>query len=104
MDADVKNDELGFSFKLPETPTVMQVLRYDSRRFETAGDMPAFVVLWECAKTVMSGWQCDLLPDIKIDLDKLEHSEHAPLQVRIIEAVGVAVSAWRGALDSVPKN
>lgn len=101
---EVVNGELGFSFKLPAAPTVMQVLRYDSRRFETGGDAPAFVVLWECAKTVISDWQCELLPDMKVDLDTLPHSENLARQARIIEVVGIAVSGWRNGLDSVPKN
>lgn len=99
----VQNEELGFSFKLPEAATVLQILRYDSRRLE-AGDAPAFIVLWECAKTVMSDWQCARLPNMNVNLETLDNAPDAALQVRIIEAVGITVSAWRRGLDTVSKN
>ena len=89
----------GCKFTLPDKPSVFQVLEFDSKRLELEG-LPALVTLWEMAKVVISGWECEAMPDFRADLTQVEDARAA----RIIQWAAVAVSAWRRELDKVPKN
>lgn len=97
--AEFENQLYGARFTLPDHPTVLQVLAYDSARLDNAG-APAFLLLWEMAKPLISGWECQLWPDLNADLRKASDLQI----VRLVEWAGVTVSAWRRGLDSVPKN
>lgn len=97
------NEQYGLRFTLPDRPTVLELATYDSRRIELAGQ-PAFVVLWECAKTLIREWSCPDFPDCKVDLAKIDDPERAPKIARILESVGTTASTWRRSLDEVPKN
>lgn len=97
--AELKNDKLGWRFELPDNPDVLTVLRYDSRLMELRGQ-PLFIVSWEAAKTVIVGWKCELLPDIKTPLSELRGNKAA----QIVEGVGILVAHWRATLDATPKN
>ena len=52
------NKRLGARFSLPDAPTLIQLLTYDSRRIELM-NQPAFLVLWECAQTLIVEWECE---------------------------------------------
>ena len=97
-----RHPELDASFTLPDRPTVIQVLTYDSRRVEMDGK-PGFIILWECAKTVITDWQAAALPDMRASLDTVAEAD-APAVARIVEWAGIIVSTWRRALDATPKN
>ena len=94
-----ENADFGLKFTTPDRLNVRQALAYDSKRLEMGGQ-PAFVVLWECARLLIDSWECERMPDRDVDLETLED----PALARLIEFVGVAVSAWRRSLDAVPKN
>ena len=99
-------------FSLPEDPTALQLLTYDSLMFQKSDDIPAFVLLWECARPLIQNWECKIIPDLGEDflgLVKLPKKPKADLSnpttiSRIVEYVGSAVSAWRRELDTVSKN
>jgi hypothetical protein len=94
-----KNELHGARLVVPDRPSVYQVLTYDSARVENIVQ-PAFLILWEMAKVIISEWECALWPDLKGDLRKADDLQ----VVKIIEWAGTAVSAWRRGLDEVPKN
>lgn len=128
--SEVHFDHLGVSYHLPDEPTVLEVLAYDSKHMELqAAGQPALVALWDAAKTVITGWQCDTAPWIGASFADLGLTEaevkiaprspeeaaereaarararaNAPRIARIIELVGLHVSGWRRALEEVPKN
>lgn len=88
-----------WSLEVPDNPTVIQIVRYDSALM-SARDDPAFLALWNAAKTVITKWECAVMPDITVNLNTLTGLDTA----LVVEGVGVSVSAWRRALDTVPKN
>ena len=95
------NKRLGARFSLPDAPTLIQLLTYDSRRIELM-NQPAFLVLWECAQTLIVEWECEDFPDFRVDLTKVEGD--ATKLARVIEWAGSETSAWRRGLDTVSKN
>ena len=100
-----KFDNAGYkvSFSVPDEPTVLQLLSYDSIRVKLPDDTPPFVALWECAKPIITDWQCEEFPSKDADIAKLAGKGAARI-VRMIEWAGVTVSAWRRALDTIEKN
>ena len=62
--AHYQSDDFGLSFDLPDDPSVMEIVRYDSTRIERQGD-PAILILWECVKPLITNWICEALPDYK---------------------------------------
>lgn len=63
------NAELGVSFDVADRFTVREQLAYRSRLAEGAGQ-PGYVRHWLAAPSVVTGWQCDLIPDMAaFDLD-----------------------------------
>ena len=95
------NERLGARFSLPDAPTVIQIVTYDSRRIELL-NQPAFLVLWDCARTVIEKWECEAFPDFNADLSDVEGD--ADLIAGVIEWAGTEVSAWRRSLRAVSKN
>jgi len=97
--AHFENTELKVSFDLPDNPNVLDILTYDSKRWENYGDR-AIVILWECIKPLISDWNCEVLPDKDANLSKVK-SLAAALAVEWSAFRG---SEWRTSLDNVPKN
>lgn len=93
------NPEVGVSFDLPDDPTVLQIVQYDSTRLERNGEA-AIVILWECVKPLITEWVCEALPDYKTPLDKVK-SLHA---AEAVEFTAFRGSEWRLGLDSISKN
>ena len=65
------HDEYGLTYSLPDKPSVLDVLAYDSRRIELHGS-PALLILWECAKEMIRDWKCDLFK-LDVDLAKVDN-------------------------------
>lgn len=102
--AEIINDKLGVSFTLPDNPSVSQILLFDSKMSELLGQ-PLFLKAWELAKVVVTDWKCELFPDMKIPLDKIEGDEKNIHNIaRVIEFTGIQTISWRMNLDSVSKN
>lgn len=93
------NEALGVKFALPDHPNVLQVVIYDSKLIELS-QAPLMVGLWEAAKTIITGWECEAFPDIGVDLSTVED----PKVAQIVEYASGRVRAWRRSLDLIPKN
>lgn len=96
---DHTNDILGVKFTLPDRPNVLVVISYDSKLLELSS-APLLIGLWEAAKVVLDGWECEAFPDFRADLSKVED----PQVASIVEYTGGRVRAWRRSLDMIPKN
>ena len=95
----LSNDAFKVAFDLPDVPTVSQIMRYDSAKIMADG-APILITLWECARTVMEGWECEHVPSPDIPLDTLTGIEAA----QAVEWAGVQVSLWRSGMNEIPKN
>lgn len=84
---------------VPDKPTVLQILLHDSVRYD-ARDKGAILNLWEMAKTLITEWECEALPDMDADLSEVTDARAA----RVIEWAGLTVSAFRRSLDAIEKN
>jgi hypothetical protein len=80
-------------------PTVYDQALYASKFFDTRND-PMYLRLWESAKTLIKTWQCDVMPDYKVDLKTV--SDPACLQVVIW--IGNTLMSHFSALEAPPKN
>ena len=85
-------------FALPARPTVRQQLEYYSRYSDTRA-ASLYLRLWHSAQALISEWQCEVLPDPKVDLDKLTASEAT---TAIIWA-GNVVLQYMNDLETLPK-
>jgi hypothetical protein len=92
-------EEFGLRFTTPENPTVAEIMLYDSKRVDMA-NTPIYLGMWEMAKTLIQEWECELMPDYKVELNKITDLRIA----RLVEQAGNAVLAWRLSLDKVSKN
>lgn len=99
---EIKNDDLGYSFHLPERLTVRQQLQIRS------GLGPGFLYenvdyarLWKVSLPYLENWQCALIPDPeKVDLD----TETNPQVADIVSSVGMAVFMHSRKQADVEKN
>jgi hypothetical protein len=85
-------------FAVPAHPTVKQQLEYYSRYADTRSD-PMYLRLWHSAQGMFVEWECSILPDYKVALDKITD----PDATTIIMWAGNAVIQYMGALDALPK-
>lgn len=96
----IYSDEgIGVSFELPDKPSALDILRYDSRRIEHQGE-DALIILWECVKPLVKSWECEALPDPNMPLDQAEGLAAA----QAVEFAAFRGLEWRTALDNVSKN
>src|SRR5512139_409490 len=95
----LSNAAFKVSFELPDNPTVFQVLAYDSAKIENDGK-PLFVTLWECARAIVSEWDCESIPALDTPLDTLT----GVMAARVVEYTGTQAVLWRNALDEVHPN
>ena len=93
---EIKSDQYGYKFEIPDRPTVRQQMEYLS---DAAGEA-LLVRFWLAAKTLITKWQCEKLPDFDIDLDKL----NAPSVTMILIDAGLQVKNFMDALEDIPKN
>jgi hypothetical protein len=89
----------GARLVVPDEPSVLQLLKHDSARFENSykGDL---LILWDMAKELITEWESEALPDMNADLANMTD----PRAARVIEWASVTVSAFRRSLDTIPKN
>lgn len=85
-----------YKFTVPDRPTVRQQLEY----FSAGAGLPMALRHWEGAKTLIQSWECEKLPDHKVDLDTISD----PAATTIIIAAGADVVRFMNSLDEVPKN
>lgn len=94
----------GARLVVPDDPSIYHLLEFDSKRYSFDG-LPAFLLLWESAKTLIVEWECEALPDKDISLADMQSvTEKAHEASKIIEWAGTIVSAYRRSLENVPKN
>ncbi len=89
----------GARMVIPDNPTVLQIVTYDSKQYELSGE-PALLMLWEMAKTLITEWESEVMPDINADLGELED----PRIARVIQWASNLVANHRRSLDNIPKN
>ena len=89
----------GARMVVPDNPTVLQIVTYDSKRYELS-ELPALVLLWEMAKTLITEWESEAMPDINADLGELDD----PKIARVIQWATNLVANHRRSLDNIPKN
>jgi hypothetical protein len=89
----------GARMVVPDNPTVLQIITYDSKQYELSGE-PALLMLWEMAKTMIAEWECEAMPDINADLGELDD----PRIARVIQWASNLVANHRRSLDNIPKN
>ena len=93
------NEELALSFDVWERPTVREQLRYKSLvAFTSKEEM--FERYWNGAKTLVTGWQCDLVPSLDADLDELTD----PAAADVIVLASNFVASHLANLETVEKN
>src|SRR5512139_4107608 len=97
--AHYENQEIGVSFDLPDDPSALQIIRYDSERIERSGE-PAILILWECVKPLITNWACDALPNLTTPLDNVKSLQAA----QAVEWSAFRGVEWRNGLDTVSKN
>ena len=89
----------GARMVIPDNPTVLQIVTYDSKMYELKGS-PALIKLWEMAKTMIEEWECEALPDLNTDLSEVTD----PRAARVLEWATNLVANHRRQLDLIPKN
>ena len=89
----------GARFEVPDNPTVFQIVKFDSKRYELS-DLPALILLWEMAKTLITEWESEALPEMDTDLGEVTD----PRAARVIEWAANLVANHRSSLDLIPKN
>jgi hypothetical protein len=85
-------------FALPAHPTVRQQLEYYSRYADRRSDA-MYLRLWHAAQVLIGEWQCEVLPDLKTDLDQITDTN----ATTIIMWVGNTVINYMSELDALPK-
>jgi hypothetical protein len=96
--AEYANADLGVSFSVPDALTVR-----DQLKFYSAGqgsDAPWMEQMWESARTVIKDWKCEVLPDLKADLDKVTDVR----VTRIVAWVGATVARHMTGLEVPDPN
>lgn len=93
------NKELGVKFTVPDRPTVRQQLAWLGA---AAGRNPEdlFDRYWAGAKALIQSWECEALPDYKVELDAISN----PTQTSVIVWVALEVRNHMNALEDLPKN
>ena len=89
----------GARMVIPDSPTVLQIVTYDSKRYELSGT-PTLIMLWEMAKTMIVEWESEALPDLHADLGEIDD----PRAARVLEWATTLVANHRSGLDLIPKN
>jgi len=89
----------GARMVVPENPTVLQIVTYDSKQYELK-ELPALVLLWEMAKTLIEEWESEAMPDLDANLEELTD----PRAARVIEWANNLTANHRRSLDNIPKN
>ena len=89
----------GARFEVPENPTVLQIVTYDSKQYELK-ESPALILLWEMAKTLITEWESEALPEMDVDLGEVTD----PRAARVIEWATNLIANHRRSLDLIPKN
>lgn len=97
MEYERKNPDCKIT--VPDKITVRQQLEYFSLAGAAAG-REMLIRYWEGAKALITDWQCELLPDMRTDLDKVTN----PDVVSLIVWAGTQVKRHVNALEDVPKN
>lgn len=94
-----KSEKYNTSFTVPDRPTVRQQMAYLS----TAGrarDREYVEKLWLAACDLLSDWKSELLPDCRMDLEKLDN----PKVTDLIIWASFEVKKYIDGLDLTPKN
>jgi hypothetical protein len=89
----------GTSFEVPDKPTVRQQMAYMGA---AVGRMDAhfLIKLWEGAKEIVTYWKCDLMPDMRTDIDTISD----PAIVDVLIWVCLTTQTHMQKLERIPKN
>lgn len=96
----IENEKLGCSFEIPDTLTVRQQLAYWQAMPDREAVGSEYAQNWEAAKTLITDWKSQDIPDIALSLDEMTSTR----QAQIVMWAGGAVIRRVLALDEVPKN
>lgn len=96
-----ENKVLGVSFTLPDTPTVREQLKIDSRMALLFSVDDWYLVYFQAINHVINDWECEKVPNPK---DLLVENETDPDITAIIVWTCKTVQDWRNNLGNVPKN
>lgn len=95
---DYKHESPQASFSVSNKITVREQLAYFSA--SAAFDRPLFERYWLAAIPLIRDWQCELMPDIRADLEKIDN----PQVTQVIIWAGLEVKKHLDRLGEVPKN
>lgn len=86
-------------FSIPDRPTVRQQMRYFSAAssLDPVQQMERF---WAGAIQLIEKWECEKMPDHKVDIDTLSD----PSIVPILIWAGLEVRKYINDLEDLPKN
>ena len=96
---EVKNDDLGVSFTLPDKLSVFDQLQYKSLMIPTKESKGMYNILWLAAKELVDNWKCKSL---KIGTDLKTITD--PAAADIVEFVGLKVFAHYNSVEKLPKD
>jgi hypothetical protein len=93
------NENLGYSYTVPDRPTNRQQLAYFSNSLLARG-ADTLERYWLAAAALIQDWQCEVLPDIHTDLNSIS----SPKATLIMIEVGLDIKRYMDALEEIPKN
>jgi hypothetical protein len=95
-----ENQELKTKFSVPDSPTVRQVLQYDSLvELQSFGSDNTYERLWRGISAMVTEWESEHV-QIKDDLDTVTGED----AVNVIKWAGLSVFSYRQSLKDVEKN
>lgn len=96
----LSNDGLGLSFEVPDRFTVREQLEFRGRIAGTAGEI-ALIRYWQAALSIITDWQCELVPDpAALDMD----TETDVRIADIVQWTANAVAGHMAGIDTPPKK
>lgn len=97
MDFERENPNVKFS--VPDRVTVRQQLAYYSEAAASKG-ADLFERYWLSARPLITYWQCEIMPDVKTDLDTVTN----PKVAEVVIWAGITVKNYLDTLEELPKN
>jgi hypothetical protein len=93
------NEKLGCSFEIPDKPTVRQQLAYNWI-IATENEADGMGKHWRAAQPLITGWKCETLPDVKVNLDTVTDTAITT----IISWAALSVFQRMTSLEDIPPN
>ena len=87
------------TFTIPDRPNVRQQMRYFSAAATVTPEL-RMERFWAGAVQLIEKWECEVIPDYKVDIDSLTD----PSQATIMIWAGMKVKEHMDNLEDMPKN